>query len=110
MPNDDVKILSWPSQPAQLEHQFVGGTPCPVQVGFGVAPANVVLSATTQAPVNVDMNMNVVARNVIPVCIEICKPICVQSDYTIAIEIFDRPVAQISLRGTTRIYNSEESK
>jgi hypothetical protein len=112
MADDEVKILSWPSQPAQLEHQFVGGAACPVQVGFNPTPANVVLSSTTQEPVHVDvnMNMNVVARNVIPICVELCKPICVQSDYTIAIEVFDRPVAQITFRGMSRIYNCDESK
>jgi len=109
---DDVKILAWPDQPAQLEHHFVGGTPCPVQIAFEPAPANVVVRATAQDPVHVDMNMNMnlVARSTIPVCIEVCRPICAQSEYTIGIEIFDRPVALITLRGQTRIFNCDESK
>ncbi|MGD0291698.1 MAG: hypothetical protein ABSC63_18920 [Candidatus Binataceae bacterium] len=110
MPQDDVKVIGWPSQPAQLEHQFVGGTACPVQISFDKTPANVTVQATAQDPVHVDMNMNMnlMARNTIPVCIEVCKPICVQSEYTIGIEIFDRPVALITLRGQTRIFNCDE--
>jgi hypothetical protein len=41
----------------------------------------------------------------ISVCIRVCEPICVQSDYSIAITIFDKPVASITLQGLTRIFN-----
>ena len=110
MPQDDVKVIAWPNQPAQLEHHFVGGAPCPVQISFDKTPANVVVQATAQDPVhvNMNMNMNLMARNTIPVCIDVCKPICAQSEYTIGIEIFDRPVALITLRGQTRIFNCDE--
>ena len=38
-------------------------------------------------------------------CMSVCEPICAQSDYTIAIEVFDKPVAVINLKGTTKFYN-----
>jgi len=110
MAQEDVKILAWPNQPAQLEHHFIPGPPCPVQIAFDPAPANVVVHASAQSPVHVDMNMNLAARSIIPVCIEVCRPICAQSEYTIGIEIFDRAVALITLRGQTRIFNCDESK
>jgi hypothetical protein len=37
-------------------------------------------------------------------CITVCEPICAQSDYTIAIDIFDKPVASITVRGNTKFY------
>jgi hypothetical protein len=61
MPQDEVKIVAWPSQPAKLE-----------------------------------------------LCVEVCRPICAQSEYTIGIEIFSRPVAQITVRGLTRLFNCDE--
>lgn len=71
MPENDVKIVAWPSQAARLEHQFARETP-------------------------------------LPICIEVCRPICAQSDYTIGIEIFTRPIAQITVRGLTRLFNCDE--
>lgn len=44
----------------------------------------------------------------LPVCIKVCEPICAQSDYTVGITIFDRPVASITLQGLTRIFNCAE--
>jgi hypothetical protein len=41
----------------------------------------------------------------VPVCIRVCEPICARSDYTIAVTLFDRPVASITVSGTTRIEN-----
>ncbi len=65
-----------------------------VKVIFDKEPANVVVATA----------------KTIPVCIEVCQPICAQSDYTISIEIFDRPVAVIKLSGLTRIFNCDEKK
>jgi hypothetical protein len=109
---NDVKILEWPPQPAQLEHHFVGGPSCPVEISFDKTPAEVNVHASAQDPVHVDMqmNMNLTARNTIPVCIEVCRPICAQSEYTIHIEVFDRPVAAITIRGLTRLFNCDEKE
>ena len=48
------------------------------------------------------MNMNVTAKEPIPVCIKLCEPICARSDYTIGINIFDNPFASITVRGLTK--------
>jgi hypothetical protein len=41
----------------------------------------------------------------LPVCIRVCEPICIQSDYTVGVTIFDRPVASITVQGLTRVFN-----
>jgi hypothetical protein len=49
--------------------------------------------------------MNLAAKDTIPVCIKVCEPICAESSYTIGIDVFDRPVAQITIKGLTRLFN-----
>jgi hypothetical protein len=44
----------------------------------------------------------------VKLCVSVCEPICAQSEYTIGIEIFDRPVASITVRGTTRLFNCSD--
>jgi hypothetical protein len=98
MPPDEqlVRILEWPKEePALLEHRFDAD-----------APANVIVR-TDEGPLSVDMAMNVTARETIPVCIKVCEPICAASEYTIAIDVFDRPVASITIKGLTRLFNCE---
>src|SRR5712691_10245309 len=100
-----VKIVAWPQEPAKLEHHFVLEKPCPVSISFDGTPANVVVHTEPQNPLHVDMNMHIMAREVIPLCIKVCEPICARSEYTIGIDIFDRPVAAITVRGQTRFFN-----
>jgi hypothetical protein len=90
---DLVRIVEWPKEPALLDHRFDAD-----------APAHVIVRSDEQ-PFHVDMQMNVAAREVIPVCIQVCEPICAESNYTIAIDIFDRPVAAITIKGLTRLFN-----
>ncbi|MGZ4722761.1 MAG: hypothetical protein ACXV8L_00965 [Ilumatobacteraceae bacterium] len=47
-------------------------------------------------------------REPVAVCIKLCEPICVKSEYVISIDIFDRPVSTITLRGKTTFYNCPE--
>lgn len=104
-----VTIVGWPEkQRALLEHHFVLEKPCPVSIVFDPAPANVVVQMNTKEPVQVNMNMNMLAREPIPLCIKVCEPICARSDYTVGIDIFDRPVASITVRGQTKFFNCTE--
>ena len=48
-------------------------------------------------------------EQVAKLCISVCDPICAQSDYTIAIEVFDKPVATITVRGNTKFYNCPDA-
>ena len=105
--NQNIFIVSWPKEPAKLEHSFKE-TPCPVSISFEKNPANVVLHTDPEQPLHVEMAMNVVAKEAIPVCIQLCEPICAKSDYTIGIDIFDRPVVAINIRGLTRFFNCRE--
>lgn len=106
----DVKILAWPEGPATLEHKFSKDSPCPVSIRFGTDPANVAIMTTPEHPLNVDMDMHLSTDKPVPICIKICEPICVKSEYVIGIDIFDRPVGTISLKGLTRIFNCREEQ
>jgi hypothetical protein len=64
---------------------------------------NVTIVAWPDKPVN--MNMSVQTREVIPVCIKMCEPVCARSEYTISISIFDHPVASITVKGQTAFLN-----
>jgi len=104
-----VHIVEWPKdQAAQLQHDFTGKTPCPVSIRFEPAPAHLAVETWPKEPLRVDMNMHVDATQVIPVCIKLCEPICVESEYKIAIDIFDRPVASIAISGMTRLFNCRQ--
>ena len=109
MPEEhNVRIVTWPDGPARLEHRFELEKPCPVSIHFTEAPARVEVSTSPRRPLDVNMNMALTAREVIPVCLKVCEPICARSDYTVGIDVFDRPVASISVRGETRLFNCEE--
>ncbi len=103
-----VYILSWPESPAKLEHRFDPQNACPVSIAFEERPANIVIQTSPREPLNVDMDMHVSAREPIPVCIKLCEPICARSDYAVGITLFDRPVAAISVRGQTKLFNCQD--
>ncbi len=105
---NDVRIIEWPKEPARLEHLFRTEQPCPVVVQFAEAPANVVVATAPDRPLVVDMGMNLAVKQPLPVCIKLCEPICVDSDYVIGITLFDRPIISIAIKGRTRIYNCNE--
>ena len=105
----NVRILEWPAGPALLRHGFEsGGAPLPVAVQFAASPLNVTVAAPAGQPLVVAMGMNLAARQPLPVCIKLCEPICVDSDYTIGITLFDRPIVSITVKGRTRLFNCGE--
>lgn len=102
-----VFLRSWPKEKALLEHSFDIDKPCPVGVSFDTrSPASVVIRTTEKEPLHVGMGMTVTAPQDIPVCFKLCEPITARSEYDIGIVLFDRPLATISVRGTTRLFNS----
>jgi hypothetical protein len=110
MAGDETKvtIVAWPQEAAVLEHHFSAEEPCPVSISFTDTPARVVVATAPQQPLAVDMAMRVTAREPIPLCLKVCEPICVRSDYKIGINIFDNPVASIFVRGMTKIQSCNE--
>jgi hypothetical protein len=52
----------------------------------------------------------VIIRDTVPVCIKLCEPVCADSKYEIGIDVFDRPVAKITIGGLTRFYNCREKQ
>ena len=104
----DVRILSWPKEPAGLQHHFDPGQPVPVSISFQPSPARMVVSTEPNRRLAVDMDMNLRAPETLPLCIKLCEPICAESNYTIGISIFDRPVISITIRGKTRLSSCRE--
>lgn len=104
----NVHIISWPPEPAQLAHQFAKGDPLPVSVAFEESPAHVIVASLPERPLQVAMNMALRATEAVPLCISLCEPICAESSYTIGITIFDRPVISITIRGRTRLSGCRE--
>jgi hypothetical protein len=96
--DDNVTIVGWPPTPLTMEHQTDPNAPPKVSLSFD------------PSPVDVNMNMNVVNKEPFQVCIRLCEPICVKSEYTIGIDVFDRPVAVIAVTGKTTIYNCPEDQ
>ena len=106
----NVSIISWPKDPALLEHRFDLDKPCPVSIHFTEEPARVEVSTAKGKSLDVNMDMKVAVRETIPVCIKLCEPLCAESDYSVGISVFDRPVVSISVRGMTRLFNCREGK
>lgn len=102
----NVKILSWPEKPVSLEHQFNLEEPFPISLFFEKTPANVIIHTTQKEPLNVNMAMNIIAKETIPLCVKLCEPICAESEYTIKINIFDKPVGTFIIRGLTKLFAS----
>lgn len=105
-----VHIVSWPKEPAKLEHQFKKGSPAEVDIKFEKEPANVVIQNWPKEAMNVDMDMFLKVKEPVPVCISLCEPICAKSDYTISINFLDRPVGSVSIKGITKLFNCFESE
>ena len=85
MPQQDVTIVSWPPEPAQVTH----------------------LTDPERTP-RVDMNMNMRADRPVPVCFTLCEPICARSDYTIGLSIFENPIVRIRIVGETKIQSCRD--
>jgi hypothetical protein len=99
----DVRVTQWPEGPARLVHQGDPESAVGLRVGFEPdAPAAVVLRTEPERQLDVRMAMLLAAERPVPLCITVCEPICVTSEYRIGVEIFDRPVMSITVRGTTR--------
>lgn len=105
-----VFIKAWPAEPAPVRHEFNQESPCPVSISFNPTPASVVVRTPDEQPLQVDMAMDVTAERPFPVCIQVCQPICADSKYRIGVTIFDRPVADITVAGLTRLFNCGDTQ
>ncbi len=105
----DVRITSWPDDPAKLEHTFKLEKPCPVSISFADTPAQVVIRTDPEQKLDVNMSMDIQADKPVPVCLSVCEPICLDSDYTIGISIFDNPFSTIRVRGRSKLFNCNET-
>jgi len=106
----DVKIIQWPENSARLEHEFKMEEPCPVAIHFLKPPAHVKIETSPKEPLHVDMKMGVSADDTIPVCLTLCEPICADSDYTVGLSILEKPLAAISIKGRTKLFNCDDEE
>ncbi len=104
----EIKITAWPKQKATLEHYFQLDKPCPVSIHFDDKPANLNINNSKERPFHVNMDMNLKAKEDIPVCIKICEPICAVSDYSVGIEFLGQSIANIRLKGKTKIAHCKD--
>lgn len=93
-----VSIVAWPKEgKAVLLHEFNVDKTCPV-------------SLIIEKQVNVNMDMNLKANEVIPVCIKLCEPICAKSEYKISVDLCEKPFMSVTLQGKTMLYGCSEEK
>jgi hypothetical protein len=97
----DVRIIALPEEPLRAVHHADKGF-LPVRVGFDATPL-MTRVVSGERLVRVAMDMAVHADDAVSLCITLCEPLCVTSDYAITLAIFDRPVATIRVRGITRL-------
>jgi hypothetical protein len=97
----DVRVVGWPRAPLQATHA-VAEPPLRAHVSFDEAPLQAVVAGGRQ-PLPVDMHLRLGAPEAVPLCVTVCEPLCIDSDYAVSIEIFDRAVASIRVRGRTRL-------
>ena len=103
-----VRIRSWPRESAGLKHSFSQKQAVPVSASFEDIPALVTLSTLQERPLAVSMNMLLSAVEEWPLCLSLCEPVCAESEYTLQIQIFDRPVITIRIEGLTNIFATHE--
>lgn len=101
--DSNITISAWPAEPPRLAHGFEPGNDLPVRVGFAESQPLAVRLDTPAGPIPVDMRMLLSAPRAIPICLSLCEAICADSDYVVAITLFDRPIISIRLRGRTRL-------
>jgi len=51
--------------------------------------------------------VDAVIRDMLPVCLRVCEPVCAESDYQITVSLFGNSVATITVKGLTRLFNCE---
>lgn len=47
-------------------------------------------------------------RDMLPVCLRLCEPVCAESDYQITVSLFGSSVATVAIKGLTRLLNCED--
>jgi hypothetical protein len=103
-----VSIVSWPEETAKVEHNFKLEEACPVSILIEKQPLNVDIHSSSNEPLNLNMDVNVDVKEAVPVCIRLSEPICARSEYTIGIDIFDKPFAGVTFRGQTMLFNYQD--
>jgi hypothetical protein len=51
---------------------------------------------------------NMTVREMLPVCLQLCEPVCAQSEYQITVSLLGNTLATIAIKGLTRLSNCEK--
>jgi hypothetical protein len=105
----NISISRWPSAPVKVSHAFSGDA-CPVSIHFEPRPARVRIETSRTTPLNVSMEARLAGKAPIPICIRVCEPICADSDYRVGLTAFDEAVAEVAVRGRTKIGACKQGK
>jgi hypothetical protein len=103
-----VSIISWPGEPAKVEHNLKLEEVCPVSIHIDKQPLNVEIHSSADEQLNMNMDVNVGVKEAVPICIRLSEPICARSEYIIGIDIFDKPFAGVTFRGQTMLFNYQD--
>jgi|WetSurMetagenome_2_1015567.scaffolds.fasta_scaffold11859_3 hypothetical protein len=103
--NDPDAIDHWPNDVPQFQHEVdIKNIPqVPVSVAFQATNALGVTLHGSSDPMNV--NVGIVQKQPIPVCIKLCEPICARSNYTIGLDLLCIPLFKVNVQGLTKLYN-----
>ena len=55
-----------------------------------------------------DKPAEMVIRDMVPLCIRLCEPVCAESEYQVSATILHRPVWTVTVKGITRFFNCKE--
>lgn len=101
-----ISIISWPEQTAKVEHNLKLEEACPVSIHIDKQPLTVEIHSPSDEPLNMNLDVNV--KEAIPICIRLSEPICARSEYTIGIDLLDKPFAGVTFRGQTMLFNYQD--
>lgn len=107
MADQKISIVSWPQEKASVEHHF--DAQAPVSISFA-NPAMVAINTSEEQPAHVHMELSLSARAAVPVTVRLADPLVARSEYTVSLDIFDRPVATLTLRGQTTLVSAQASQ
>lgn len=54
-----------------------------------------------------EKTVDAAVRDMLPVCLRLCEPVCAESEYQIKVSLFGSSVATIAIKGLTRLFNCE---
>jgi hypothetical protein len=103
-----IGVVEFPHGAAGATHTFDPALPAGVTIRFAPAPANFALANVAGAPLDATVSTSINAKGAFPLCIKLCEPICVDSDYTLTLTLLGRSIVSVTIRGRTQFYSCSD--